>query len=575
MPISPASPATSVAVAEAKPVSGGASSDATAADAHAPVRQGWLPHHLKSQTHAAHWVASMHRAMPQASMGVRAGALVPPRGAVLSHAAVKPEHAPTAKNSAVKIARSGLRGDTDADLSNAADGELARGRQVGTAHTAVGGARDFSGGMGSGADGGTSAQLLAQQALTDRGDHDALLGIDLGLTAADGAAVIETPAQIAARLANGEMCWVQSFRQAMACAQHHPGTDIFVQAFNMVDSDGCVISSFQRRARLRASAEGKVEVLGETQATAEGSDSALMDELASSPLLALSLRPVLDEAGNPATALHDVAPAELSQLRRLFERMLPAGLRDALCSAANAQYERWQKAREREDFEQRVANHGDALERDLNDQRARLSTTINAGDLNAHRANANWQRAQAQVAHWAERGERPTWKALCRINELLGEGLKPWNRAEQAERVGARFGELRRVDVVAGTPPQYFLRADQLRSAIDELFAWYEEQQRFESHWFLVAAQMHQRLVTLHPFADANGRSARLMVDWLLMLGGLPPPLLQLQNLALFANESDSRQAAAGLAERTLLAGVIGSLDLHLQWLGLDGEHDQ
>jgi Fic/DOC family len=300
-----------------------------------------------------------------------------------------------------------------------------------------------------------------------------------------------------------------------------------------------------------------------------------MDELASSPLLALSLRPVLDEAGNPATALHDVAPAELSQLRRLFERVLPPGLRDALCAAAAYQLQRWQKALEREDFDQRVANHGDALQRDLNEQRARLSTTINAGDLNAHRANANWQRAQAQVAQWAERGERPTFKAMCRINELLGEGLKPWNRAEQAERVGARFGELRRVDVVAGTPPQYFLRADQLREAMDQLFGWYEEQQRFETHWFLVAAQMHQRLVTLHPFADANGRTARLMVDWLLMLGGLPPPLLQLQNLALFANETDSRQAAAGLAERTLLAGVIGSLDLHLQWLGLDGEHDE
>jgi Fic/DOC family len=574
MPISPASPSAPVAVAEAKPVSGGASGDAAATDAHAPVRQGWLPHHLKSQTHAAHWVASMHRAMPQASMGVRAGALVPPRGAVLSHAPPRPPSSAASKPNNTKAAKSSSRGDTDADGPGGADGDMARSLQVGTAHAMVSGASDFNGGMGSGADGGTSAQLLAQQALTDRGDHDAV-GIDLGLSAADGAAAIESPAQIAARLRNGEMCWVQSFRQAMQCAQHHPGTDMFVQAFSMVDSDGCVISSFQRRARLRADAEGQVQVFGETRATAEGSDSALMDELASSPLLALSLRPVLDEAGNPATALHDVAPAELSQLRRLFERVLPPGLRDALCAAAAYQLQRWQKALEREDFDQRVANHGDALQRDLNEQRARLSTTINAGDLNAHRANANWQRAQAQVAQWAERGERPTFKAMCRINELLGEGLKPWNRAEQAERVGARFGELRRVDVVAGTPPQYFLRADQLREAMDQLFGWYEEQQRFETHWFLVAAQMHQRLVTLHPFADANGRTARLMVDWLLMLGGLPPPLLQLQNLALFANETDSRQAAAGLAERTLLAGVIGSLDLHLQWLGLDGEHDE
>jgi Fic/DOC family len=574
MSIAPARAPAPVNSADAKPAAGTGSSpthESVGASANTPVRQGWLPHHLKSQVHAAHWVAAMHRAMPQASMGVRAGALVPPRGSVLSHSPSRAPSSSASKSNNAKSAKSSTRGDTDTDGPGGADGDVARGLQIGTAHAAVGGAGDFGGGMGSGADGGTSAQLLAQQALSDRGDHDTP-GIDLGLTAADGAAVIESPAQIAARLRNGEMCWVQSFRQAMECAQHHPGTDMFVQAFNMVDSDGCVISSFQRRARLRATAEGQVEVFGPTQANAEGSDSALMDELASSPLLALSLRPVLDEAGNPATALHNVAPAELSQLRRLFERMPPAGLRDALCAAATQQLQRWQTMREREDFDQRVANHGDALERELNDQRARLSSTINAGDLNAHRANANWLRAQAQVAQWAERGERPTFKALCCINELLGEGLKPWNRAEQAERVGARFGELRRVDVVAGTPPQYFLRADQLHQAIDELFAWYEEQQRFDSPWFLVAAQMHQRLLTLHPFADANGRSARLVLDWLLMLGGLPPPLLQLQNLALFANESDSRQAAAGLAERTLLGGVIGSLDLHLQWLGLDGE---
>jgi hypothetical protein len=360
-----------LAAADAKPAAGTSAAshtESTAAGAHAPVRQGWLPHHLKSQVHAAHWVASMHRAMPQASMGVRAGALVPPRGAVLSHTAARAESATVGKPGGnAKPTRSNARGDVDSDLAGPAEGDLARALQVGTAHTAIGGAGQFSGGMGSGADGGTSAQLLAQQALSDRGDHNAP-GIDLGITGADGTAVIESPAQIAARLAAGETCWVQSFRLAMACAQCHPGSDIFVQAFNIVDSDGCVISSFSRKARLRASAEGEVAVQPQTPATAEGSDnSALMEDLASSPMLALSLRPVLDEAGEPAAALHNIAPAELSQLRHLFERMLPAGLRDALCAAAGMQIERWQAARACEDFDQRVAHHGDALERELND----------------------------------------------------------------------------------------------------------------------------------------------------------------------------------------------------------------
>jgi Fic family protein len=152
---------------------------------------------------------------------------------------------------------------------------------------------------------------------------------------------------------------------------------------------------------------------------------------------------------------------------------------------------------------------------------------------------------------------------------MLGEGLKPWNRAEQAERVGARFGELRRVDVVAGTPPQYFLRADQLPQAIDELFDWYASQRRFGTPLLLVAAQMQQRLLTLHPFADANGRSARLVLDWLLLLAELPVPVLQPADLALFPNEAATRQVAPGTAERRLLEGLIASIDLHVDWLGL------
>jgi Fic/DOC family len=574
MPIAPARATPPPAAVDAKPAAQGtaAASPSPAAGAHATPRQGWLPHHLHSQLHAAHWVASMHRAMPQASMGVRAGALVPPRGAVLNHAPSKAPNLNAAKANSAKAMRSGASGDGDGDMSGPAD--VSRALQVGTAHTAIGGAGQFGGGMGSGADGGTSAQLLAQQALADRGDGDVMV-LDVGVTAGAGSSAVETAEQVAARLAAGETCWVQSFRLAMECAQHHPGTDIFVQAFNVVDADGCVVSSFHRRARLRATGQGKVEVHSQAPTAADGNDSARLQQLASSSLLALSLRPIVDEAGEPATALRGLAPAELPALRRLFERALPAGVRDALCAAADMQIERWTNARKREDFEERVARHGDALERELNEQRARLSTTINSGDIHAYRANANWLRAQDQVGHWAVRGERPTWKALCRINEILGEGLKPWNRAEQAERVGARFGELRRVDVVAGTPPQYFLRADQLRQAIDELFAWFEEQRRFETHWLLVAAQMHQRLVSLHPFADANGRTARLVLDWLLMLRGMPPPLLQPQNLALFANESDARQAAAGLAENTLLTGVISSQDMHLQWLGLDGEHGE
>ncbi len=51
-------------------------------------------------------------------------------------------------------------------------------------------------------------------------------------------------------------------------------------------------------------------------------------------------------------------------------------------------------------------------------------------------------------------------------------------------------------------------------------------------HPIIEAAQLYQWLITLHFFADANGRTARLVADWRLAQAGLPP-------LA-FANDASS-----------------------------------
>lgn len=41
----------------------------------------------------------------------------------------------------------------------------------------------------------------------------------------------------------------------------------------------------------------------------------------------------------------------------------------------------------------------------------------------------------------------------------------------------------------------------------------------------LVAAMFDQRIISIHPYMDANGRTTRLMTDWLLTKGGFPPAL--------------------------------------------------
>ncbi len=41
-------------------------------------------------------------------------------------------------------------------------------------------------------------------------------------------------------------------------------------------------------------------------------------------------------------------------------------------------------------------------------------------------------------------------------------------------------------------------------------------------HPVLLASEMHERLVTIHPFIDGNGRTSRLVMNLILMQNGFP-----------------------------------------------------
>lgn len=66
-------------------------------------------------------------------------------------------------------------------------------------------------------------------------------------------------------------------------------------------------------------------------------------------------------------------------------------------------------------------------------------------------------------------------------------------------------------------PPDPFL-IDQL---MEEYFLFYE-MQKDVLHPIILAAEMHERLVSIHPFIDGNGRTARLVMNLILMQHGYP-----------------------------------------------------
>ena len=71
-------------------------------------------------------------------------------------------------------------------------------------------------------------------------------------------------------------------------------------------------------------------------------------------------------------------------------------------------------------------------------------------------------------------------------------------------------------------PPEYFLLEDKMQ----ELLGWYHKNKDV-LHPVELAALFHFKYVYIHPFIDGNGRSARLLMNLILLRNGYPLTVIQ------------------------------------------------
>ncbi len=79
-------------------------------------------------------------------------------------------------------------------------------------------------------------------------------------------------------------------------------------------------------------------------------------------------------------------------------------------------------------------------------------------------------------------------------------------------------------------PPQPYL----LQDLMEAYFRFYELN-KDDLHPVVLAAEMHERLVSIHPFIDGNGRTSRLIMNLILLQHGFP--------LAIIGGDYESRMA--------------------------------
>lgn len=141
--------------------------------------------------------------------------------------------------------------------------------------------------------------------------------------------------------------------------------------------------------------------------------------------------------------------------------------------------------------------------------------TIGGKMLREHFEAINHAEAIDYVEEIVSKQESLTERTLKQLHYLIIKNIDNENA-----------GTYRNVNVrISGSQhnPPHFLQID---NDMRELFQWYEEN-REELHPVELAALFHFKFVYIHPFADGNGRSARLLMNLILMQHGFPPAIIK------------------------------------------------
>jgi hypothetical protein len=134
--------------------------------------------------------------------------------------------------------------------------------------------------------------------------------------------------------------------------------------------------------------------------------------------------------------------------------------------------------------------------------------TISGKSMKEHLEVINHQEAIVYIKQLMERNSALNEREVLSIHNLILRGIQP----EEA-------GKYRKVQVMikgsSHLPPQPFLVAEEM----EDFFIWYESNKK-RLHPVLLAAELHERMVKIHPFIDGNGRSSRLVMNLILLQHG-------------------------------------------------------
>lgn len=136
--------------------------------------------------------------------------------------------------------------------------------------------------------------------------------------------------------------------------------------------------------------------------------------------------------------------------------------------------------------------------------------TIKGKKLDEHLEARNHQEAIYYIRDFAERDAVLSEYLMNSIHNIVLGGIRPHDagvyRKQDVTITGAKH-----------VPPQAYL----VKKLMEDIFIWHNEN-KDTLHPVLLASNMHEKIVTVHPWIDGNGRTCRLVMNLILMQHGYP-----------------------------------------------------
>jgi len=136
--------------------------------------------------------------------------------------------------------------------------------------------------------------------------------------------------------------------------------------------------------------------------------------------------------------------------------------------------------------------------------------TVGGKSMREHLEAVNHAEAIAFLSEMVKERTAFTERSLKQLHYLILKGIDRDN-AGVYRSIGVRISGSTHL------PPEPFL----LQRLMEEVFEYYEENRKL-LHPVVLAAEMHERIVRIHPFVDGNGRTTRLVMNLILLQNGYP-----------------------------------------------------